>query len=318
MERIQFIDRLKGLAIILVVIGHLGLSQVNEGIVKFIYTFHMPLFMFLSGIVIATPPHLIKVIKKWQRFIVPFFVVGLLSVIYRDLSLQDFVYSSSKGGYWYLLVLALFYVFLLPFRLANKIIKEVVFDISYAVFIYLCLISIVKIFRISWDYDILSIHRCIEMWPFFILGYFTRKYNLLDYIMRYSIIYSLSLIAVIVGFYLLVVNKIDSWQINEMLGIPIIVILIYVFSKYEKSQTLIANQLSYIGRCSLEVYIFHYFIIKSINLSPLLLWSEKTNNGLIAYSIITIVSLLVVYISIGIGWIFHQEKWMQKLIYGNF
>lgn len=56
MERIQFIDRLKGLAIILVVIGHLGLSQVNEGIVKFIYTFHMPLFMFLSGIVIATPP----------------------------------------------------------------------------------------------------------------------------------------------------------------------------------------------------------------------------------------------------------------------
>lgn len=57
MTRVQYIDRLKGLAIILVVMGHIfGFSQLEDGINTFIYTFHMPLFMFLSGLVISTTP----------------------------------------------------------------------------------------------------------------------------------------------------------------------------------------------------------------------------------------------------------------------
>ena len=61
MTRVQYIDRLKGLAIILVVMGHiLGFRQpedgTEDGIHTFIYTFHMPLFMFLSGLVISAPP----------------------------------------------------------------------------------------------------------------------------------------------------------------------------------------------------------------------------------------------------------------------
>lgn len=57
MVRLQYIDRLKGLAIILVVMGHIfGFSQPEDGINTFIYTFHMPLFMFLSGLVISCPP----------------------------------------------------------------------------------------------------------------------------------------------------------------------------------------------------------------------------------------------------------------------
>lgn len=61
MQRILYIDRLKGLAIVLVVMGHVfGFSQPDDAITKFIYTFHMPLFMFLSGMVVSTPPVSIK------------------------------------------------------------------------------------------------------------------------------------------------------------------------------------------------------------------------------------------------------------------
>ena len=56
MIRIQYIDSLKGFAIVLVVMGHIfGFSQPEDGINTFIYTFHMPLFMFLSGLVISPP-----------------------------------------------------------------------------------------------------------------------------------------------------------------------------------------------------------------------------------------------------------------------
>jgi uncharacterized membrane protein YcfT len=63
MQRIQYIDRLKGLAIILVVMGHIfGFHQPDDGINTFIYTFHMPLFMFLSGLVISVP-------SIWGRYV---------------------------------------------------------------------------------------------------------------------------------------------------------------------------------------------------------------------------------------------------------
>lgn len=54
MERSLFIDRLKRLAIIIVVMGHVsGFVQQEDGINPFIYSFHMPLLIFLSGLVIA-------------------------------------------------------------------------------------------------------------------------------------------------------------------------------------------------------------------------------------------------------------------------
>lgn len=53
-SRIDYIDRLKGLTIFLVVMGHvygMAFSQSNDIFYKFIYSFHMPLFMFLSSLV---------------------------------------------------------------------------------------------------------------------------------------------------------------------------------------------------------------------------------------------------------------------------
>lgn len=59
-NRIQYIDRLKGLAILLVVIGHLmAFCSAGERnpIYEVVCSFHMPLFMFLSGLVMThTPP----------------------------------------------------------------------------------------------------------------------------------------------------------------------------------------------------------------------------------------------------------------------
>lgn len=54
-ERIYKFDNIKLFAMILVVLGHLidaftGKSMIYKGLFLFIYTFHMPLFMFISGL----------------------------------------------------------------------------------------------------------------------------------------------------------------------------------------------------------------------------------------------------------------------------
>lgn len=55
MERKTYIDIAKGLAIMLVVVGHLVQNNLTGTTARFlfdfVYSFHMPLFMFLSGYV---------------------------------------------------------------------------------------------------------------------------------------------------------------------------------------------------------------------------------------------------------------------------
>lgn len=56
--RAEYVDRLKGFAMLCVILGHLcgwdfGGSQTFT---SFVSSYHMPLFMFLSGLVISAPP----------------------------------------------------------------------------------------------------------------------------------------------------------------------------------------------------------------------------------------------------------------------
>lgn len=52
-NRLDYIDKLRGFAILLVVLGHLYLPYTKEGalhpVAEMIYSFHMPLFFFISG-----------------------------------------------------------------------------------------------------------------------------------------------------------------------------------------------------------------------------------------------------------------------------
>ena len=48
-NRILWIDAAKGIGLLCVILGHLGVPYLST----LVYTFHMPLFFFLSGIVFS-------------------------------------------------------------------------------------------------------------------------------------------------------------------------------------------------------------------------------------------------------------------------
>lgn len=65
MQRIQYVDRLKGFAMLAVIFGHIYFFSLDDGnnlLVRFVSTFHMSLFMFLSGWGISSMPNIKKVL----------------------------------------------------------------------------------------------------------------------------------------------------------------------------------------------------------------------------------------------------------------
>ena len=87
LERIHYIDKLKGLAILFVVMGHVsdfGLGINDTLFNSFYISFHMPLFMYFSGLFAFSSDRIniskIKsyLFKRLRRLLCPFFFVGIL------------------------------------------------------------------------------------------------------------------------------------------------------------------------------------------------------------------------------------------------
>ena len=99
--RIQFIDIAKGIAIICIILGHLGNALIN----RVVFTFHVPIFFFITGFFISerrTTSSFIK--QKAKTLLLPYYitcfviiVIGTLIGVYygngKD-SLFNWIYAS--------------------------------------------------------------------------------------------------------------------------------------------------------------------------------------------------------------------------------
>lgn len=81
-KRILWIDVARGIAILLVVLGHC-IGNLNDSGNRFILSFHMPLFFFLSGMCISDKIIPLKeyLMKKLRTLLVPQLVLGTLNFI---------------------------------------------------------------------------------------------------------------------------------------------------------------------------------------------------------------------------------------------
>lgn len=141
-QRLDAIDKLKGLAILLVVIGHIVAREAPAGndwyvaLKDTIYLFHMPLFMFLSGLILAYSRKPITSLAGYRRFVsgkckrlMPAYLLFSLVVFAGKILAGRFVHVDNTpeswlnyfdvvinplGSYcaylWYIQVLFLFYL----------------------------------------------------------------------------------------------------------------------------------------------------------------------------------------------------------------
>lgn len=126
--RYNYIDVVKGIAMSLVVMGHVLSGCKSEEMLtwnemnvwSFIYSFHMPLFMFVSGFVCFNPHKnysLKSVLKRCISYLIPFFFIAfILGSLRGDIRINQL---------WYFRTLVIFIVVLyICMNIVRKIIKN--------------------------------------------------------------------------------------------------------------------------------------------------------------------------------------------------
>ncbi len=182
-NRIDWIDMAKGYGMLAVIIAHLCKGPLNE----WIYTFHMPLFFFLSGYVFSNKDKFdVFINKKAKALLIPYFSLGIPMVVFSFLLklredkftvdfaidlVKDFILQRRKWTLWY--IACLFFlniIFYLVTKFAKKNISKTVIVIGMAFLGLLYYESGGK--PLPWNIDV-----CFAAVPFFFVGYVFKQFR---------------------------------------------------------------------------------------------------------------------------------------------
>jgi fucose 4-O-acetylase-like acetyltransferase len=99
--RLPWLDLYKGLAILLVVLGHMNIPARAS---QLIYSFHVPLFFIASGYVMALGRQTsfrIFLARRWRTLLLPYFVFSLVGLV------ALLLFLPQEGGFRYTLTRSL-------------------------------------------------------------------------------------------------------------------------------------------------------------------------------------------------------------------
>lgn len=177
-NRNPYWDTIKAILICLVVLGHTG-TALDKGLLSVIYAFHMPLFVFVSGYFSKQ-----KDVKTFwggvKRLIIIYLVfdllyVGLDVILGESLSVRRLLTPSF--ALWYILSLVIWKSMLqfIPTKWLEK--RWLIITVSFVIALGAGFVPI--------DTE-MSFQRTCVFFPFFMLGFYTRDNNLVQWCTKKS------------------------------------------------------------------------------------------------------------------------------------
>ncbi|MBE6069779.1 MAG: hypothetical protein E7211_19115 [Clostridium lundense] len=170
------LDILKGIAIFCMVWGHViqygtanGLDFFENPIFQFIYSFHMPLFMIISGYLAYTSIHKRRILQQWihwgRTLLIP--LISWTFIAYFIYNLALFIVKGSLERIAFSPMLYWFIISLIVCGVIATLVKFLFNDsiIVYTLIEIVLIVTTINVFNIGW------------MFPFFMAGYLINNYS---------------------------------------------------------------------------------------------------------------------------------------------
>lgn len=294
-QRIEWVDALRGLTMLLVVAYHvaqisIGVDLKKSSSLPLLLLLRMPMFFFVSGFLAYSPTVVWTIGELGRRLLRKVRVQTVPTVVFLCVSipllrsvkqpfLDTFVTilgSSTKGGYWFtwvlLLMLALYYAACYLGRRCENTVVLTLFVSSLALYETAYVPHWDKVlWQHPWVYAT-SLRLLVIYLPFFLFGNLVRRHwngcqRLLDSRWLFPV-------AVLVAFF----GATDylRWHTMRLVwaNLPrtlamfaLLIIMVSVFRRYESSlsrRTLVGRVLQYIGRRTLDIYLLHYLFLPKL------------------------------------------------------
>lgn len=288
---------------------------------RLIVSLQMPLFIFLSGLVVSYKFESVaasskKLLYKAWILLVPVILIGIPYALWRGFTLYEFIINPMKYGYWYLITLfELYVIYYIAFS------YNVLRNTKYEDFIKGCLIwillKIIAHLHINATLlDAIQFWQLTFYWPFFFVATFINKYKLQDKLFSNNNLFTVSLLI----FGGLFIYK-EYSSIDNLVMYPLqfagILCIIYLIYKIKDKNNAILNKLCHIGRSSLDIYILHYFFIHVSYMKIVGNYFLNHPNFILETIVTLIYAIIIVYCSIYTGKLLRESKLISKILFNK-
>ena len=337
-KRIEFIDIAKGIAIICIILGHLGSNQIN----RIVFTFHVPIFFIITGYFTNRKYNNKEfIINKFKRLIIPYFITSFFIIVISLFSLKIFfgvnILNTLGAKEW---IMATIYG-----AGDNHVFLGYKFRAIGAIWFLWASFWAGILLRISLEFK--KGYRILFIVALFLIGYFTSKkiwlplsiqagfcatlfmyigYLINVYFDKYkNLYYKYKKYIIILSFIIwiqFIYNFKSFWLVHCDIGRGIIDIIgclcacycVMLLSKNINEKTkIISKFLDFTGRYSLLILCIH---IIELNLFP---WTNiiTINNTLniAPQYLVILIALGKIVFDIGLTYILSNNKYINKIFY---
>lgn len=310
MKRLQYLDQMKGIAIFLMVMGHVLLFTfgINDSTLTHVFFLNMPVFFYVSGYLlykdIDNGKDFAKRLQhKASRLLPPWIVV---TVVMMCVQKWDFL-STLCTFYWFFYVL-----FLLT--ILTIVLEFVAFRHIKNAYLYCASLMIIPIVFAAIKFAgpikyLPSPDLCQYSVPF-LFGWACRKYGKLNsFVLDNPVLFVVSFVVFVLCWY-----KHDMMN-NYILLVAALCGIIVMQSVLYHREVLGGNLsiLSKLGKSSLAIYALNNFFLP--DLRTLIPHSWVVGNGLVVeIAIVGVVTAAVIACCLVVEMIFHSNKYLSKVL----
>lgn len=269
-KRKDEIDILRGIAVILVVIGHafivypIDISHIPWCKISryFIYSFHMGLFFILAGYIYVCFDYKQYIKKKFKRILIPYIFFSFINLISHvignqfvneKVSIRDGIYKIITGqAEWFLPTIFIIYIF---YPIVTKIFMSLWSRLLIAIF---CII----ILNITTDIPGV-IYNVLFYLPFFIVGNIiqewkgVKKINLFQAIIIFISSLCIASLGIFFDFNHILIPLINKYMRGFGIISCLIIVILKVFKTFKNKENIILNLLRIFSKYSLQIYLLN-------------------------------------------------------------
>ena len=288
-------DTLKGFLMLSVVFGHFFSHNTTHGLVSetianFIYSYHMPLFVFVSGYFTKNK----KVVRGILRLLETYVVYQLIKGLLGSHSIMEML-VEPRPMLWYLLAL-------IYWRLLYYGIESIDAKVSWRIIVVFILLSLGAGFLPSVGREF-ALSRSIFFAPFFFLGILAQKIQIID-VVKEKVGFKTGVIVLVVALVLAAVFAYTKIRVRSVFAgtshYPLDSQWIYMLARLINYFTAVVISIAFIrvfsfenkvmgniGKDSLKYYMFHGLFLMGVEFLHLP-WST-----LLAFLYGTVVTIVI-------------------------
>ena len=302
-------DYLRGFAMLSIVIGHLYFySRRAEGswVFNVCETMELPVFMYISGLLahVSVDRYGFRklIMSKVVRLLFPLISFYIIWGLWDSFYWLGFWMKEHKNGYWFMLVL-------FELMVTLSFIKQLSFRFKVkTIYVNAVIYAIATIFSFmipsgSWINCLFCVKLYWHYYPFFMMGYYSYKFNKL-LVPQYAPVYLLLYLLVLIIF------RDNLWKIvvNMVANLFSLSFLLSVFSTSFKP---LKNVFATVGINSLQVYMLHFFL-----LFPLLKVLPVVENRWLEFLYYLVIASAIIFVTIAISKLLMKSSWLAMFLFG--